>query len=58
MHKAKGLSPLCIKLPQFIGYFKHFDNDNRHVSFSVNDKILFKKYNEKCDKIENLPKKN
>ena len=35
--------PLCIKLPQMIGYVKHFDN-NKIMSFKVNDDKLFKKY--------------
>ena len=34
---------LCIKLPQMIGYVKHFDN-NKIMSFKVNDDRLQKKY--------------
>ena len=36
--------PLCIKLPQMIGYVKHFDS-NKTVSFKVGDNKLLKKYN-------------
>ena len=35
------IRPLCIKLPQMIGYVKHFDSN---VSFKVNDNRLLKKY--------------
>ena len=31
--------PLCIKLPQMIGYVKHFDS-NKKMSFKVNDNRL------------------
>ena len=27
----EGLSPFSMKLPQLIGYSKHFNNDNRYV---------------------------
>ena len=33
MHKTEAFpSPLCIKLPQLIGYTKYFNNDNRYVN--------------------------
>ena len=35
--------PLCIKLPQVIGYVKHF-NSNKKMSFKVIDNKLLKKY--------------
>ena len=34
---------LCIKLPQIIGYVKHFDS-NKTMSFNVINKRLLKKY--------------
>ena len=34
--------PLCIKLPQMIGYVKHFDS-NKTMSFKVGDNKLLKK---------------
>ena len=47
------IRPLCIKLPQMIGYVKHFDS-NRAMSFKVNDNKLLKKYNKIWGKISNL----
>ena len=38
------IRPLCIKLPQMIGYVKHFDS-NKAMSFKVSDNKLLKKYN-------------
>ena len=41
------IRPLCIRLPQIIGYVKHF-NDGKTIkktmSFNVTDKKLLKKY--------------
>ena len=36
------IKPLCIKLPQMIGYVKHFDS-NKAMSFKVIDNKLLKK---------------
>ena len=36
------IRPLCIKLPQMIGYIKYFDS-NKSVSFMVTDKKTMKK---------------
>ena len=38
------IRPLCIKLPQMIGYVKNFDS-NKTMSFKVGDNKLLKKYN-------------
>ena len=38
------IRPLCIKLPQMIGYDKNFDS-NKTMSFKVGDNKLLKKYN-------------
>ena len=38
------IRPLCILLPQMIGYVKHFDS-NKTMSFKVSDNKLLKKYN-------------
>ena len=35
------IRPLCIKLPQMIGYVEHFDG-NKTMSFKVNDDRLLK----------------
>ena len=34
------IRPLCIKLPQMIGYVIHFDS-NKTMSFKVNDKKVY-----------------
>ena len=47
--------PLCIKLPQAIGYDKKFEG-NTTMSFKTKDKLLLKKYNETWKKVEKLLK--
>ena len=47
------IRPLCIRLPQMIGYVKHFDS-NKTMSFKVSDNKLLKKYNKIWEKISNL----
>ena len=47
------IRPLCIKLPQMIGYVKNFDG-NKTMSFKVGDNKLLKKYNKIWEKISNL----
>ena len=37
------IRPLCIKIPQMIGYVKNFDS-NKTISFKVTDNKLLKKY--------------
>ena len=37
------IKPLCIKLPQMIGYVKYFGS-NKAMSFKVNDNKLLRKY--------------
>ena len=39
-----AIRPFCIRLPQMIGYVKHFDS-NKTMSFKVSDNKLLKKYN-------------
>ena len=43
------IRPLCIKLPQMIGYVKNFDS-NKTMSFKVSDNKLLKKYNKISEK--------
>ena len=38
------MTPLCIKLPQKIGHVKYFENNEKTMSFRVNDKELSKNY--------------
>ena len=58
MHEVEGLSPLCIKLPQLIGYTKYFNNDNRYVKFLINDKKLLKNTMKYGIKLKAYLKKN
>ena len=46
-------TPLCILLPQMIGYVKHFDR-NKTMSFKVSDNKLLKKYKKIWEKVGNL----
>ena len=47
------IRPLCILLPQMIGYVKHFDS-NKTMSFKVSDNKLLKKYNKIWERVGNL----
>ena len=47
--------PLCIRLPQMIGYAKYFDI-NKTMSFKVNDEKLLKKYTKTWKRVSNLMK--
>ena len=47
------IRPLCIILPQMIGYVQHFDS-NKTMPFKVSDNKLIKKYNKIWEKISNL----
>ena len=48
-----AIRPLCIILPQIIGYVKHFDS-KKTMSVKVSDNKLLKKYNKIWEKISNL----
>ena len=43
------IAPLCIKLPQMIGYVKNFDS-NKTMSFKVVDNKLLKKIQQNMGK--------
>ena len=47
------IRPLCIILPQMIGYVKHFDS-NKTMSFKVSDNKLLKMYNKIWERVGNL----
>ena len=47
------IRPLCVLLPQIIGYVKYF-NSNETTSFKVSDNKLLKKYNKTWERIGNL----
>ena len=51
------IRPLCIKLPQMIGYVRKFEG-NTTISFKINDRKLLKKYNQIQKKVEKLLKIN
>ena len=44
---------LCIKLPQMIGYVKHFDS-SKTMSFKVINNKLLKKYNKIWERVSSL----
>ena len=48
-----SITPLCIKLPQMIGYVKHFDSD-KAMSFTVIDNKLLKKYTKMWERVSSL----
>ena len=52
-YNDKVIRPLCIKLPQMIGYVKCCES-NKTMSFKVNDNKLLKKYNEIWKKAKKL----
>ena len=52
-----AIKPLCIKLPQMIGYVRKFEG-NTTMSFKINDSKLLKKYNQIWKKVEKLLKIN
>ena len=47
------IKPICIMLPQMIGYDKYFDDD-KVMSVKVTDKKLLNKYNKIWEKVEEL----
>ena len=47
--------PLCIKLPQMIGYVRNCDG-NRAISFKISGSKLLKKYNQIRKRVEKLLK--
>ena len=48
------IRPLCIKLPQMIGYVKHFESGNKTISFKASDNKLLKIYNKMWEKVSIL----
>ena len=46
------LKPLCIILPQMIGYIHYFENGGKNVSFMIRDDSILIKYNEIWSKIK------
>ena len=50
------IRPLCIKLPQMVGYVKCFDS-NKTMSFKVSDKKLLKEYTKIWGRVSSLIEK-
>ena len=48
-----AIRPLFIKLPQMIGYVKHFDS-NKTMSFKLIDNKLLNEYSKIWEKVSNL----
>ena len=46
------VKPLCIILPQMMGYIKYFENGGKNMSFLIKDDSVLNKYNEIWDKIK------
>ena len=51
------IRPLCIKLPQMIGYAKYFESNNKTMSFKAIDKKLLNKYLKVWEKVTSLMNK-
>ena len=39
------IKPLCVILPQMSRYIKYFDNGGKNMSFVIDDKKIYEKYN-------------
>ena len=50
------IQPLCIILPQMSGYIKYFDDGGKNISFVIDDKEIYEKYNEMWNVIKRLLK--
>ena len=50
--KGEIVKPLCIILPQMIGYKKYFENGGKNVSFIIKDDNILDKHNEIWYKIK------
>ena len=40
------IQPLCVILPQMIGYIKYFDDGGKNMSFVMDDEEIYEKYKE------------
>ena len=50
------IQPLCVILPQMSGYIKYFDDGGKNMSFVMDDKEVYEKYNEIWNVVKNLLK--
>ena len=50
------IQPLCVILPQMDGYIKYFDNGGKNMTFVMDNKKVYDKYNEIWEVIRKLLK--
>ena len=50
------IKPLCVILPQMNGYIKYFDDGGKNMSFVIDDKKVYEKYNEIWNVVKGLLK--
>ena len=48
------IQPLCVILPQMSGYIKYFDGGGKNMSFVMDDKEVYDKYNEILNVVKKL----
>ena len=48
------IQPLCVILLQMSGYFKYFDDGGKYMSFAMDDKEVYEKYNEIWNGVKKL----
>ena len=48
------IQPLCVILPQMIGYIKYFDDGGKNMSFVRDDEEVYEKYNKIWDIVRKL----
>ena len=50
------IQPLCVILPQMSGYIKYFDDGGKNVSFVMDNKEVYEKYNKTWNVVKRLLK--
>ena len=50
------IQPLCVILPQMSGYIKYFDDGGKNMSFVMDNKEVYEKYNEIWNVVKRLLK--
>ena len=54
LHNIDQIGPLRIILPQMSGYIKYFENDEKNMSFKIEDDDVYVKYSQIWNKIKEL----
>ena len=44
LHDDSMIRPLCVILPQMIGYIKYFENGGKNMSFKIEEESVYLKY--------------